>query len=96
MVFEAGMICTQSLTSASPSIFTKEAFQMVQGMYNATLDCDKLWPQEDTEMTGVCHMILLDFGVRESSFFFHWFLSFHHQFSEKNIPVNMLGITETD
>ena len=28
---------------------------MVQGMYNATLDCDKIsaWTQEDTEMTGL-------------------------------------------
>ncbi|XP_076448579.1 mitotic checkpoint serine/threonine-protein kinase BUB1-like [Babylonia areolata] len=42
-----------SLTSASPTMNMKEALQMVQGMYNATLDCDKIsaWNQEDTEMT---------------------------------------------
>ena len=45
----------QSLTSASPTINMKEALQVVQGMYNATLDCDKInaWTQEDTEMTGL-------------------------------------------
>ncbi|XP_070183002.1 mitotic checkpoint serine/threonine-protein kinase BUB1 beta-like [Littorina saxatilis] len=42
-----------SLTSASPTINTIEALQMVQGMYNATLECDKIfpWAPEDTEMT---------------------------------------------
>ncbi|KAK7484682.1 hypothetical protein BaRGS_00024090 [Batillaria attramentaria] len=43
-----------SLTGASPTINMKEALQMVQGMYNATLDCDRMqaWAPEDTEMTG--------------------------------------------
>nr|KAG5697854.1 hypothetical protein BaRGS_017111 [Batillaria attramentaria] len=44
-----------SLTGASPTINMKEALQMVQGMYNATLDCDRMqaWAPEDTEMTGL-------------------------------------------
>jgi len=47
------VVRVQSLTSASPTINMKEALQVVQGMYNATLDCDKIaWPQEDTEMTA--------------------------------------------
>ncbi|KAL8619174.1 hypothetical protein ACOMHN_049956 [Nucella lapillus] len=42
-----------NLTSASPTINMKEALQIVQGMYNGTLECDKIdaWNQEDTEMT---------------------------------------------
>ncbi|PVD37415.1 hypothetical protein C0Q70_00005 [Pomacea canaliculata] len=43
-----------SLHSVSPTINTREALQMVQGMYNATLDCEKMvWTQEDiTEATA--------------------------------------------
>ena len=44
---------------------------MVQGMYNATLDCDKIsaWTQEDTEMTGrglFKRMFVLLLGITSS------------------------------